>query len=107
MEVSEIELAKLKKGDLVSLYNENKDLHFGSIGKSEQHFEYLGDQTFEVIKSSRSLEPGMKLSTRKKIWKVGDQINLVVKDSSGLNIRKLTGKRLSFSMRPITAIEIK
>ena len=106
METKEINMARLKKGDVISFYNDNQNPELGSIGPSEQHLRYLGDNIFEVIKSTRSLEPGMRVAIRKQVFGISEQVDLLVLESESVKLKKLQGKSLLFRMRPIKRIQI-
>lgn len=106
MKIRELNITKIKKGDVLSLFNENKDPVQGSIGPSEQHLRYLGNNEFEVLKSTRSLEKGMIIISYLEKWKIGDQLEFVVKKAGNIHEKDLQGKVLKFKMRPAREIDL-
>lgn len=106
MEIFEVKLNKIQKGDVISLYTRNNDPQFGSIGNAEQHIKYLGNNSFEVIKSTRSLEKGMIISMESPSIKVYQQINFTVEKIPGMDQKELHKRSLLFRMRPVDRIEI-
>lgn len=96
----------MNRGDVISLFTRNNDPNFGSIGNSEQHLKYLGSHRFEVLESSRSLEPGMLITTEVNVLKIDEQLNFSVIEVPGMDKQEVKGKTLIFRMRPIYKMEL-
>lgn len=106
MEIFEIKLNNINKGDVISFYTRNSDPQFGSVGSAEQHIKCLGSNNYEVLKSTRSLDPGMIISTDATTIKVYEQVDFFVVRIPGLDREELNKRSLLFRMRPIDKIEL-
>lgn len=101
IKVDKLKIGELVPGKVVMLFNENKDLDKGSLGKAEQVLKYIGNNQFEVMRSTRSLEPGMIIETREKIWKTEMELTFRVVFIKGIERSNPKLRSLYFNMRPL------
>ncbi|RLD60836.1 MAG: hypothetical protein DRJ05_03835 [Bacteroidetes bacterium] len=106
-EVDSVKANELLTGQIITLYNYNSDNGKGSIGPSEHDLKYLGEGLFEVIRSTRSLEPGMILRNMVDLWEPEKRLDFEVLKTVGFDSDKLKGKSLNFVMRPVKKIELR
>jgi hypothetical protein len=101
VKVDKLKIAELLPGKVIMLFNENKDFSKGSLGKAEQVLKYIGNNQFEVMRSTRSLEPGMIIETREKIWKPEMELSFKVVHIKGVERSNPKLRSLFFEMRPL------
>lgn len=94
-QVEKIIIGNLQIGDRIKLSNFDQK---PGKGWAYQHFEYIGDNRFIVIDSTRSLKPGDIIETKDEFWTSKTQIFLDVYRSG-----KFYGK---FQTREIQKIEL-
>jgi len=106
-EVNDVKTNELLTGQVITLYNYNKETGKGRTGPSEHDLKYLGDNKFEVIRSTRSLEQGMILRNIENTWKHEMKLNFEVLKAVDFDSDNLKGKSLNFVMRPVKKIEVR
>jgi hypothetical protein len=104
MKVDKLKITDLAPGKVVMLFNENKHPEKGGLGKSEQVLKYLGNNQFEVIRSMRSLSPGMILENHDKVWRSDMELQFKVVHINGVERSNPRLQSLYFVMRPLKKI---
>ncbi len=106
-EVGNIKVNELITGQIVTLYNYNKDKEKGNLGPAEHDLKYLGENRFEVTRSTRSLELGMVLRNMEDLWESEMMLKFEVIKTNGFDSDNLKRKSLNFVMRPIKRIGLR
>lgn len=107
-DVRKIDIKELNMGQIISLCNYNDDPNKGNTGPAEQELKYIGKKLFEVIRSSRTLEHGMKIKSVENVWKHEMRLKFEVIHIPGINIKdQIKGNSIYFTTRPIKRIELK
>ena len=105
--VDNVKTDELLKGQIITLNNYNEDTNNGRTGPAEHDLKYLGDNKYEVIRSTRGLERGMILKNNGGLWRTGMILEFKVLKAAGFDPDHLKGKSLCFVMRPVRKIELR